>query len=240
MLNSFWGKYCQKSNQPTRTLFNKMEEFHACVFDRTNAIMSVQVLTEEVVSVTYRKIEGCEPRAYNTNPVVGSFVTCYGRLRLHSLLMKLGRRCLYFDTDSAYYTVDRLTGEPNIPYDTFLGDFTSELGAREEIVEFVAAGPKNYSYRKRNIDTGFETIVQRIRGFTLSFAASQVVTHARLKEEVFKFVEENICNVIPVPCMQIRKTNDFRITTNVGYKNYSVCYSKRAVCADFSTLPFGF
>ena len=56
-----------------------------------------------------------KPLAKNTNAALALFDICYGRLKLHELLANVGRRVLYFDTDSVIFTTDGIndpaTGE---------------------------------------------------------------------------------------------------------------------------------
>ena len=87
-----------------------------------------------------------------TNVVIAAFVTSQARFKLYSELKILGKRVLYFDTDSIIYKKSTVYNyEPSIG--DFLGEFTNEIDPNEgkEIVEFVSAGPKTYSYK---LDTG--------------------------------------------------------------------------------------
>jgi len=48
-----------------------------------------------------------------------------------------------------------------------LVDMTSELKPCEYISEYVSGGPKNYSYKTHNTETGTEATVCKVRGITL-------------------------------------------------------------------------
>ena len=48
------------------------------------------------------------------------------------------------DTDSVIYT--QKPTESSIPTGNYLGEFTNKLDEGDHIIEFVAAGPKNYAY----------------------------------------------------------------------------------------------
>ena len=81
------------------------------------------------------KVQGeYEDLNVNTNTFVAAFTTCWARLHLYEALKRLGKRVLYFDTDSVLY-VSR-PGEREEMTATHLGEFTNELND----------GPKNYWY----------------------------------------------------------------------------------------------
>ncbi len=70
------------------------------MFDQTNEITGIDLLTEEVACVTFSKQEEYSELSNLTSAVHASFVTAYGRLKLYDILSQLGRRVIYFDTDS--------------------------------------------------------------------------------------------------------------------------------------------
>ena len=79
------------------------------------------------------------------NVVIAAFVTAQARIKLYSELRKIDRDIIYCDTDSVFY----IKGSYNPVIGDYLGMFTNEIDPSEgsEIVEFVSAGPKNYSYK---------------------------------------------------------------------------------------------
>jgi len=147
-LNSFWGKFGQRDNLPKTEYFTEPEKFFQTVFNNGNIIKDVQVVSENMILVTYVKEEEEAEPFSNVNSVLASAVTTQARLKLYSYMEKLQHRTLYFDTDSIIY----LSG-PNdtyeVPIGNFLGEMTNELeeyGSNAYISEFVSAGPKNYGY----------------------------------------------------------------------------------------------
>ncbi len=78
----------------------------------------------------------------DSNVVLGSFVTCYGRMRLYEELFKIDDRVLYFDTDSIIFNSKESHYEPKLA--DYLVKFTNEIKGDNYIEEFVKAGPKNY------------------------------------------------------------------------------------------------
>ena len=104
----------------------------------------VSCLDEHWVEVHYKAQAECKDLNVNTNTFVAAFTTCWARLHLYEALERLGKRVLYFDTDSVLY-VSR-TGEPDEMTGTHLGEFTNELDDQQFIREFCSGGPKNYWY----------------------------------------------------------------------------------------------
>ena len=72
---------------------------------------------------------------------------------------------------------------------------TLELKPCEYISEFVSGGPKNYAYQTRNIETGAEATVCKVRGITLIYSASQLVNFERLKQMIFRGTETDTVTV---------------------------------------------
>jgi hypothetical protein len=79
-------------------------KFFALFTDPAIAVQSVNFISDEVLAVTYLTENAYVDALPNTNPVIASFVTAYARLRLYEVMAKLGRRCLYSDTDSGKRT----------------------------------------------------------------------------------------------------------------------------------------
>ena len=102
------------------------------------------------------------------------------RLKLWSVMNKLGSNVLYHDTDSIIFSVkDENDYIP--PLGNYLGQLTNELtckelGCKSEnceghwIEEFISCGPKSYSLR---VNTG--EIVCKVRGFSLNYRSSLIL-----------------------------------------------------------------
>ncbi len=132
-------------------------------------------------------------------------------------------------------------GDTPLEYGTCLGDLSSEVPPNHRIIEFCAGGPKNYGYKLENLETGEVTVPLRVRGFTLSYEASKELSYDSLKQMVFEFKQFAPDNrKIGIPATQVARTRDFRVTTTQCLKKYGVCYDKRLLQKDFSTLPFGY
>jgi hypothetical protein len=210
------------------------------MFDDSNIVESVRVMSSQMLYVTYKKDEEFVEAMSHTNPVIAAFTTAICRLRLYSELEKLQDRICYFDTDSIIY-VTRPTDTYQPEIGAFLGDMTNELsdfGEGAYIDEFVSGGPKNYSYRVQKAD-GTSTSKIKIRGFTLSHHTAAHLNRENLKKKVFRFVKEGTVSKTPIVFPQIARTAEREIVTKDVMKEYGVTYDKRWVLPDFNTLPYG-
>ena len=120
------------------------------------------------------------PVLRHTNDVIACFVTVGGRMKLYTYLDILQQRALYADTDSVIYNQPRV-GAAMVETGYHLGDMTSELKPCEYISEHVSGGPKNYSYKTHNTETGAEATVCKVRRITLNYSASQLVNFSKLR-----------------------------------------------------------
>jgi hypothetical protein len=57
-----------------------------------------------------------------------------------------------------------------------MGDMTTELGPDVYIEEFVSGGPKNYAFKMVNARTMEKKTMCKVRGITLNYATSQLVS----------------------------------------------------------------
>ena len=115
---------------------------------------------DEIAMVFYQDNKEMHWGSNQTNVVLACFVTAQARLKLYGEMKKLNERVLYVDTDSIIYKRNLSTYTPTLG--DFLGEFTNEIDPSEgdHIIEFVSAGPKNYSYR---LDSGI--VHSKVKGF---------------------------------------------------------------------------
>ncbi len=71
------------------------------MFDPTNVVESVRVLTEEMIYVSYTKAENYIEIMRHSNPVIAAFTTANCRIKLYQELDRLGDRVFYFDTGNS-------------------------------------------------------------------------------------------------------------------------------------------
>ncbi|KAK6168648.1 hypothetical protein SNE40_019840 [Patella caerulea] len=150
-----------------------------------------------------------------TNVVIAAFVTAQARLKLYSVLEKLGERVCYFDTDSVIFIYQYHSTSWNPPEGSSLGQWKNELPEDVTIREFVSGGPKNYAYRQSDGKT-----VCKVRGFTLNYRRSQQLNYTIMKENV-RHVNQNEPLIIANP-FKITRSRDRCLWTRPENKRYKI------------------
>lgn len=146
MLNSFWGKFGEQANKSQVQAFTSPSDFYKLLRDEERQIHSIRIVNEHMIEVVHDYAEESIPSQVNINIFIASFTTCWARLKLYEALHHLQKQVLYFDTDSIIYKWEPFA--PELRLGPYLGQFTNELDdPTDHIVEFAAAGPKNYGYR---------------------------------------------------------------------------------------------
>lgn len=156
----------------------------------------------------------------------------WARLRLYSVLEKVGEDCLYMDTDSIIF-VDRADSHAkNLPIGNYLGELTNEISPIEGyIVKYNSGGPKNYSFR-----TLGGTEVCKVRGFTLNWNNYQLINFDAIKDTVKNDRSKTI--TIANPAMIPRDARKRKLYNTK--EEYKVVYTKRVVLPDCLTIPYGY
>ena len=98
MLNSFWGKFGQRSNLAATTTCTDPVEFFELLRDDSLEIVRILPINEYVVEVVHRKRQECEQMLTNTNIFIAIFTTAHARIKLYRALDLLQEQVLYFDT----------------------------------------------------------------------------------------------------------------------------------------------
>ncbi|XP_034250240.1 uncharacterized protein LOC117650752 [Thrips palmi] len=149
ILNSFWGKFGEKTLRTKTVLIYNYEELMGLVSDPTKTVQSLIPLSEDCLQVAWKPVEDGEESLPTSCLLHAAYTTCHGRLQLYQYLDIVQERALYFDTDSICF-ISR-ENEPEPPLGNHLGDLTDQIeeeyGKGSFITEFVAGGPKNYSYK---------------------------------------------------------------------------------------------
>ena len=157
---------------------------------------------------------------------------------------QLGKRVMYHDTNSVIYVC--CPGQWKPPIGKYLGDLADELACHEIecpgcstghwIVEFVSCSTKNYAYR---LSTG--QVVCKVRGFSLNFSASQVVSLNSMKQALHAWRDVNTYpEMVTLKTMIMHNKLTAIVYTRMMPKHYGVVYNKRVVNDDFSIIPFGY
>ncbi|XP_078357381.1 uncharacterized protein LOC144642278 [Oculina patagonica] len=133
-------------------------------------------MSPEMIEVVHKSKEASEEVQPDINIFVTCFTTCWARLKPYQegLAVLKPEQILYFDTDSLILGTD-----PSLPLGDYLGDFTNELDDGDHIVEFAAAGPKNYAYKTKQ-----GKVVCKVRGFSLNVHGAHQLNFDTLRENV--------------------------------------------------------
>ena len=239
MLNSFWGKFGQRPNQTQVTTCANPSQFFRLIMDDRQVIHRIEIMNEHMVEVYHSFDESCIPMQTNVNIFVACFTTSYARLKLYKALDMLQERVLYMDTDSVIYT--QKPGQLSIPTGNYLGQYTNELDEGDHIVEFVAAGPKNYAY---NTKQGKQCC--KVRGFTLNTRGQEILNFTSIKDLVLSEVlseedEDARTLTLHTPHKIIRCGKSKRIKTISQNKKYKLVFNKRVINADtYQSFPYGY
>lgn len=98
MLNSFWGKFGQRSNLASTTPCTDPVKFFELLRNDSLEILRILPISEYVVEVVHRKRQECEQILANTNIFIAIFTTAHARIKLYRALDLLQEQVLYFDT----------------------------------------------------------------------------------------------------------------------------------------------
>ena len=243
-LNSFYGKFGQRKNMKKTVFIKDIKTLMNTLTDPSKLLMDFHIMNDDVIQVEYPHTEDFEQQSFNTNVTIAAFCTSWARLKLWSVMQRLGDRVLYHDTDSIIYSVKE--GEYNPPLGSYLGQLTDELSCKELgcskenctghwIEEFVSCGPKNYSFR---VNTG--EVVCKVRGFSLNYKSSLILNFNSMKEALLGWKMKKPKELITVKTELCRSKNERTVFNRVIAKHYGVVYDKRIVKPDFTTVQFGY
>ena len=174
--------------------------------------------------------------SFKINVFIAAFTTAQARLKLYDALDSLQERVLYFDTDSVIFKARQ--GQETLPLGRFLGEFTNETPG-DSIVEFVSGGAKNYVYLARRGKTEC-----KVRGFSLNYAAKQVLNYYTMKRNILLEVEEPLEEArqlaITIPDFFQRDQVRKRIKLTKRIKHYKLVIDKRILDPSTKTsTPMG-
>lgn len=166
--------------------------------DVEHEVLDFAHINQNTDRIVIRKKEEFQKASKKTCVPVACFVTAHARLKLYSYLRKIkAKDRLYGDTDSALYILRK--GAIPIQEDIFLGTMSREY-PNHRIIAFCSAGifissqaiknvytlgPKNYAVLMIDKD-GIITVVMKVRGFPMTYNASQLLTFEKMKEKVFE------------------------------------------------------
>ena len=234
MLNSFWGKFGERSNKSKVEQVIHPQHLYRILTDSANEVQSVRICTDDVLEVQYKQTEDNDMPSDRTNIFVAAFTTCWARLTLYEHLHTLQQQVLYYDTDSVIYSWKE--GQPWIPTGNFLGEMTDELDG-DTITEFVSGGAKNYGYR-----TAGGQVCCKVRGFTLNVRGRAALNYDSMRAHILDtLTQEEPADAIPVvnPHHFKRDQTNKKMKKGPLTKQYRLVFDKRVVDGTHS-LPFGY
>ena len=244
-LNSFYGKFGQRTNMKKTKFVQDIGEFINIFTDQSKIVTDFHIMNNDILMIEYEEALNFQKFSMNTNVVIAAFCTSWARIKLWTEMNKLGDRVVYHDTDSIIFSV-RDCDQYIPPIGKYLGDLTDELTCKELsckkveceghwIVEFVSCGPKNYTYK---LNTG--EVVCKVRGFSLNYKASQVINFETMKETLYAWKNNDKKELVTIRTEILRDKKSPKVYNRIVHKHYGVVYDKRIVLDDFSTIPYGY
>ena len=189
-LNSFRGKFSQRSNMSQTKYITEVSEFYEILLEDKLDNKNFQFINDDMVQMTYNIKDQFVDNSKNTNIYIACFTTSHARLMLYNKLDYLQEKVLYFDTDSIIYADD---GTKNIETGDMLGDMSDELSGKgitnfvSQVKESPILSPKSYSFKY-----GDNEEKSAIKGFTLNYENSSTLNHDSMSKIVKKQIRERM------------------------------------------------
>jgi len=247
LLNSFWGKFGEANCHRAHVLAECEADILKTITDPTIRLKDMKILSDNRCMLEYVHSEGFLPEMSHVNVFVAAFTTANARSRLFHVLHKLGRRVLYFDTDSVVYEYDESNPQQYKPdMGDHLGQWTDELKEGQFIQRFVSSGPKSYSYVTND---GEKTT--KLKGFTLNHETAKHLNFDSICDLVLFWADPdnhplpdsyNSDPRVEVAYNKIcRDKHKFKLFNRSEIKKFRVTYCKRRLIkGTFDTEPYGF
>ena len=246
LLNSFWGKFGENNNHRTHQLVEQGIDIFKLLTNPAISLKGMHILDEKRCMLEYSHSEGFLPEMGHVNVFIAAFTTANARSRLFNVLNKLGRRVLYFDTDSVIYEYDDTELDEYTPdMGDHLGQWTNELKKGQHISRFVSSGPKSYAF----ITNDDEERTTKLKGFTLNHEVSKLLNFDSICRLVLFWADPDNNPLPPdeqphveVAYSKIRRDKyKFKLFSKEELKKFRVTYSKRRLLpGTYDTEPYGF
>ena len=241
MLNSFYGKFAQRSNLETTEIVRTYAKMWELANDPQKVITGLVDVGPNTMLVNWKLLHDDEARQGNVNVAIASFVTSYARRELWRKINEIesvSPGCVhYFDTDSIFYVAHE--GMPLLKTGPLLGDLTREISEQEEVKTAVFLGPKNYAYVVRNKISGTERTILKVKGITLNAKALDILNVKTLMEMAQHYCFEGVTDELKIEQMRIKSTPNQRVTNQRLLKVYRAMSEKRIIRGN-ETFPKGY
>ena len=237
-----WGKLAESADHVQTTVCKRDDRASNHLFDnllQNKASIKRFIIMGESTLINHtenRKVKF--PNLHNTYLPVAAFVTAYGRLKLWRQLHKLGKRVLYYDTDSIMYTDEPIDCPGGIGYQIptgdCLGDWETEDLESENggLVKFVAPGPKTYALVAAN---GKTTI--KLKGACIKLAHENLINYETMKDMVLNQTAQHLPQ-FSIDCKQGKGmyARTFIKKINFNVKDIKGNYNRE----EYRAYPYGY
>ncbi|XP_045201509.2 uncharacterized protein LOC123555044 [Mercenaria mercenaria] len=235
MLNSFWGKFGQRSNMPQVDLIEDLSVYFDKLTSDREEVTCVNYVSDEFVEMHWKYKEDFVDTNPKTNVVIAAYTTAQARLKLFSYLETLGPRALYADTDSVIFSTKQ--GETKPELNDYLGDLTDEVPGNS-IKTFITCGPKNYGYELQKPDGDGNCTHCKIRGITLSCKNMLNVNFDVLRTIVTKR-QDAVLSVVNAHKIASDR-NSSKLITISERKDNQMVFDKRVIGGNYVSYPYGY
>ena len=89
-LNSFCGKFGQRTNMKKTKFVNDVGVPYNHMTDPSKVLTDFHVMNENIMELEFKHSEEFEPISLGTNVIIAAFCTSWVRLKLWSIMNKLG------------------------------------------------------------------------------------------------------------------------------------------------------
>ena len=231
ILNSLWGKLCQNPNKASVYFVNDYEELMHHVENKEYESIYFNILDCNAARVVCNHKEEHNNKINKVCVSIGSYITCYSRLKLLEYINKLPKKSmLYYDTDSIFCYSEHC--EHILDISENLGCLNSQLNSNQYINLFVSTGPKSYSYVTNDMIE-----ITHVKSFKLS----------KILKKDKKINFDSLCEILE--CKENRlnfEQNSFQVDSKLHIhrrntlKKLSFTFDKRKINEDFTTVPWGY
>lgn len=236
-LNSFWGKFGQRTNMKQTSFLYEHEpdKFFQLISDPRKDVKDFHIISDDIIQLEYLDDPSFIPMDFKTNIFLATFTTCWARIKLYELLDLTQEQALYVDTDSIIFVDRDKNLTKKLPIGNYLGELTNEISPADgHITQFISGGPKNYAYK-----TVSGNEVCRVRGFSLDNVTNSLLINFNAIRDIM--VDKKTYSIRTVNPRKISRLSKKRKLYNrKEEKEYRMVYTKRRLLNDFTTLPYGY
>ena len=244
ILNSLWGKFGQnpanKALTERVTSSKKLMEINSKIMNKKIEVTNMYSMNHEdgsdTVLVDYKKKSHHIEVPSCSNPILASFVTAYGRIKLYKALKIIGTSVIYCDTDSAYYSEidNEISSQLNIGEN--LGQLKNELSPGNRIVLMICLAPKTYGYLLLKPEKeGGNLQVLKNKGF-----CTEETEHVNIKAFIELYRDGSKYITVENLNFFLKNRKEGTIFMKKLSKSFNYKYDKRMVVTDSQTLPWGY